>query len=47
VAAGPGPAVVCHRIGGWTAVQLRWNLTVDPAEQDPTGLAADWGRTRE
>jgi hypothetical protein len=38
----PDPAVVCHYIGDWTAIKLRWGLSVDPAEQDRlTGLAAD------
>ncbi|WP_410540558.1 HNH endonuclease family protein [Streptomyces sp. KL2] len=38
----PDPAVVCHYIGDWAAIKLRWNLSVDPAERDRlTGLAAD------
>ena len=38
----PDDAVVCHYLGDWTAVKLRWHLTVDPAEHNQlTGLAAD------
>ncbi|MZE76725.1 HNH endonuclease family protein [Streptomyces xinghaiensis] len=38
----PDRAVVCHYIGDWTAVKLRWGLSVDTAEQDRlAGLAAD------
>ncbi|WP_344323747.1 hypothetical protein [Streptomyces macrosporus] len=37
-----GPAVVYHYLGDWTAIKLRWNLTVDRAEQNRlTDLAAD------
>jgi len=29
----PDDAVVCRYVADWTAVKLRWNLTIDPAEQ--------------
>ncbi|MET8182345.1 HNH endonuclease family protein [Streptomyces sp. NPDC005336] len=38
----PDGAVVCRYVADWTAIKLRWNLTVDPAEQQTlTDLAAD------
>nr|WP_303708623.1 HNH endonuclease family protein [Kutzneria buriramensis]WKX05988.1 HNH endonuclease family protein [Kutzneria buriramensis] len=37
----PDNAVVCRYVADWTAVKLRWTLTVDPAEQQTlTDLAA-------
>ncbi|WP_184503154.1 hypothetical protein [Streptomyces botrytidirepellens] len=38
----PDDAVVCRYVADWTAIKLRWNLTVHPAEQQTlTNLAAN------
>ncbi|MFD7408750.1 HNH endonuclease family protein [Streptomyces sp. NPDC059866] len=37
----PGDAVVCRYVADWTAIKLRWALSVDPVEQQTlTDLAA-------
>lgn len=38
----PDEAMVCRYVADWTAIKLRWNLTLDPVEQQTlTGLAAN------
>lgn len=42
----PDDAVVCRYVADWTAIKLRWELTIDPAEQQAlTDLAASCPNT--